>query len=46
MKSRRKRWAVHVTCKEEEEYIRKFSRKKHFERPRRRWEDSVKMNLE
>jgi len=44
IKSRRMRWAGHVECRGEERYAP--DGKNPLERPRRKWEDSIKMNLQ
>ena len=51
VKSRRLRWAGHVACMEEGRGVRKVlvgkpQGKRPFERPRHRWEDNIKMDLE
>ena len=46
-KSRRFRWAGHVACMEEGRSAFKILTGKHRGgRPRRRWEDNIRMNLE
>jgi hypothetical protein len=50
IKSRRMRWARHVACMGEGRnvyrvLVRKPDGKRPFERPRRRWEDEINMNL-
>ena len=50
-KSRRLRWAGHVARMEEGKNVFKFltgkpTRKRPLGRPRRRWEDNIRMNLE
>jgi len=51
IKSRRMRWAGHVARLEEGRgvyrvLVRKSERKRPLERPRRRWEDNIKMELQ
>ena len=50
IKSRRLRWAGHVARMEEDRSAFKIltcepTRKRHFGRPRRRWEDNIKMDI-
>jgi hypothetical protein len=50
VKSRRMRWAGHVACMEEERKVYKVlagkpEGKSPFGRPRRRWEDGIRMDL-
>jgi hypothetical protein len=50
IKSSRMRWVVHVACMEEERNVykvlmRKPEGKSQLKRPRRRWEDGIRMNL-
>jgi hypothetical protein len=50
-KSRRLRWAGHVVCMGEgigvyRVLVGKPERKRPLERPRRRWEDNIKMDLQ
>jgi hypothetical protein len=50
IKSRRMRWAGHVACMEEERNVYKVlvgkpKGKRPLERPMRRWEDGIKMDL-
>jgi hypothetical protein len=50
IKSRRMRWAGHVACMREGRGVYKFlvgrpERKRPLGRPRRRWEDNIKMDL-
>jgi hypothetical protein len=51
MKSRRMRWAVHVACMGERRVVYRVlvgkpEGKRPFGRPRHRWQDNVKMNLQ
>jgi hypothetical protein len=51
VKSRRMRWAGHVVCMGEGRGVHrvlmgKLERKTRFGRPRRRWEDNIKMELQ
>ena len=51
IKSRRMRWAGHVACMEEGRGVHKVSvgkpgGKRPLGRPRRRWEDNIKMDLQ
>ena len=51
IKSRRLRWAVHVAWMEEGRSVFKIltgkpTGKRSLGRPRRRWEDNIRMNLE
>ena len=51
IKSRRMRWALHVACMEEGRVVHKVlvgkpEGKRPMGRPRRRWEDNIKMDLE
>jgi len=51
IKSRRKRWAGHVACKDEERgvymvLVRKPEGKRPLGRPRRRWVDNVRMDFQ
>ena len=51
IKSRRMRWAGHVAHMGEERGVYRFlvgkpERKKPLERPRRRWEDNIRMDLQ
>jgi hypothetical protein len=50
IKSRRVRWTGHVACTRETRnayriFVGKPERKRPLRRPRRRWEDNIKMNL-
>ena len=51
IKSRRMRWVGHVACKGERRgvyriFVEKPEGKRPLGRPRRRWEDNIKMNLQ
>jgi len=44
IKSRRTRWAGHIECRGGERYAPEG--KSPLERPRRKWEDNIKINLQ